>query len=83
MPYESVSVNFDVFAPFAVVLSRQTPQGNLNFTANVKFNADGFAPETVEAVFQEWLDFLATSPDFPVGTSFRAATGVQNITPTP
>lgn len=82
MAFEDVNVVFDAFAPYSVVASRVTEQGTLFFTATVKFNADGYSPEVVEQAFQEWLDFLKTSTDFPVAQASREATGVQSITPT-
>lgn len=81
MAFGDVDVVFDAFAPYSVTFTRETPQGTLFFTATVKFNADGYAPETVETAFQEWLDDLQQSIDFPVHSATRAATGVQTITP--
>jgi hypothetical protein len=76
----NVNIVFDVFAPYTIVMSTVTEQGTMYFTANVKFNADGYSTEVVEAAFQGWLDFLKTSTDFPVQVASRNAVGVQNIT---
>jgi hypothetical protein len=76
-------VGYDAFSPFQVVMSRDTEQGRLVFTATVKYNADGFSPETVLNAFQEFLDFLNTGTDFTVDLAQRNASGYQEITPTP
>ena len=82
MGFENVAVVFDAFAPYTLTFSRETEQGNLFFTATVKFNADGYSPEVVETAFQAWLDELKLSTNFPVLQATRAATGVQTVTPT-
>lgn len=82
MGFGNVDVVFDAFAPYTVTLSKETEQGNLFFTATVKFNADGYTSDVVEAAFQGWLDELKESTDFTVQAATRAATGVQTITST-
>lgn len=81
MGFGNVDVVFDAFAPYSVTFTTETPQGTLFFTATVRFNADGYAPEEIETAFQSWLDELKESSVFPVHSATRAATGVQTITP--
>jgi hypothetical protein len=83
MPLESPEVVYDSFSPFQLIVSRQTEQGNLTATLEVRFNADGYTPETVLATFQELVDFVSTSPDFTLLQAQRIASGYQPITPTP
>lgn len=82
MPLENPEVGYDAFSPFQIVVTRQTSEGLLNATMQVKFNADGYSPETVLATFQELLDFVNTSQDFTVVQAQRNAFGYQPITPT-
>lgn len=82
MPLENPEVGYDAFSPFQIVVTRQTSEGLLNATMQVKFNADGYSPETVLATFQELLDFVNTSEDFNVVQAQRNAFGYQPITPT-
>lgn len=82
MPLGNAQVGYDAFSPFSVTLTRETSEGLLNATVEVKFNADGYSPETVLATFQELLDFLNTSENFNVVQAQRNAFGYQEITPT-
>lgn len=82
MAFENAQIGYDAFSPFTVVMSRDTEQGRLVFRAEVKYNADGFAPETVVNAFQEFLDFLSTGSNFTVELAQRNAFGYQEITPT-
>lgn len=83
MPLETPEVGYDAFSPFQLVMTRQTEEGLLNATIEVKFNADGYSPETVLAKFQELLDYMNAAPNFTIVQCQRNAFGYQPITPTP
>lgn len=82
MPLQNPEVGYDVFSPFQIVVTHETEQGNLVGTIEVKFNADGYTPETVLASFQELLDYVNESPTFTVVQAQRNAFGYQPISPT-
>jgi len=82
MALETPQVGYDAFSPFQIVVTHETEQGNLVGTIDVKFNADGFTPETVLAAFQEFLDYVNASPSFTLIQAQRNAFGYQPITPT-
>lgn len=82
MALESPQVGYDAFSPFQVVLTSDTNEGSLVATVEVKFNADGYSPETVIGKFQELLDYLNAAPNFTLVQAQRNAFGYQPITPT-
>lgn len=83
MPLETPQVGYDSFSPFQIIVTRETEQGTLVGTMEVRFNADGYTPETVLNSFQALLDFMNTSEEFTVVQAQRTAFGYQPITPTP
>ncbi len=74
-------VGYDAFSPFTIVMAHETDQGTIGCTMEIKFNADGYSPETVLNSFQELLDFMSTSPNFSLVQAQRNAYGYQPITP--
>lgn len=82
MPLENPEVGYDAFSPFKLVMTHETNEGNLVATLDVKFNADGYSPETVLSAFQELLDYMNDAPNFTLVQAQRNAFGFQPITPT-
>ncbi len=81
MAFGDPNVVFDQFSPYRITVGKMTDQGRLVASVNVQFNADGFEPQNIEAMFMTLLNHIVTSPDLEVLEASRSASGYQSITP--